>query len=89
MNSSEKVVEAVAELKELETDVKECERRIRFSRDFDSIMDYFASMGALRRREAELRDMLIMDLALSEHTSKQVGRVVIRLWPFRRSMCIA
>ena len=72
--AGEKVAEAVAELRELETDVKECERRIRFGRDFDSIMDYFASMGALRRREAELRDSLIMDLALVEKTMQEVSR---------------
>ena len=74
--AGEKVAEAVAELRELETDVKECERRIRFGRDFDSIMDYFASMGALRRREAELRDSLIMDLALVEKTMQEVSRGV-------------
>ncbi len=91
----DKVREAVADIKELETDgtlylscarpvlhvyllfeltcfatpcvaVRECERRIRFGRDFDSIMDYFASVGALRRREAELRDLLISDLYLAE-----------------------
>ncbi len=72
VTASDKVAEAVTELKELETDVKECERRIRFGRDFDSIMDYFASMGALRRREAELRDALIMDLALVEKGMKDV-----------------
>lgn len=66
------MAEALAELKLMEDDVKECERRIRFSRDFDSIMDFFAAIGALRRREAQLRDLLIMDLALAEKTTDQV-----------------
>jgi hypothetical protein len=52
--------------------VKECERRIRFARDFDSIMDYFAAMGLLRRSEAALRDMLIMDLSLTEKRMAEV-----------------
>lgn len=79
--AGEKVAEAVAELRDLETDVKECERRIRFGRDFDSIMDYFASMGALRRREAELRDSLIMDLALVEKTMQEVCTRARPRWP--------
>ena len=45
----EKVREALDELKDLEADLKECERRIRFARDFDAIMDFFASVGELRR----------------------------------------
>jgi hypothetical protein len=62
----------LTEIKALETDVKECERRIRFARDFDSIMDYFAAMGLLRRSEAALRDMLIMDLSLTEKRMAEV-----------------
>ena len=70
-------MDALAELNALERDVKECERRIRFSRSFDAIMDYFEAMATVRKFEADLRDKLIADLAFADLLAKKVHDVAV------------
>ena len=62
----EKIKEALEEMALLETDLKETERRLRFARNFDAIMDYFAAVADVRRYEAQLRDRLIVDLQFTQ-----------------------